>query len=45
MAIREKLAQVWYTFRSAITGRFVSKDYAAQHPDETVRESHERRGQ
>lgn len=26
-------------FRSAITGRFVSRRYAEEHPDETVRET------
>lgn len=26
-------------FRSAITGRFVSKKYAAEHPDTTIAES------
>ena len=27
-----------YVYRSAITGRFVSRLYAVAHPDETIRE-------
>jgi hypothetical protein len=33
-----RLKQLVTLFRSAITGRFVSKRYAAKHPDTTVRE-------
>lgn len=28
-----------HVYRDAITGRFVSKDYARQHPDTTVRQT------
>jgi hypothetical protein len=31
------MAATWFVYRSAITGRFVSKAYAEQHPDTTVR--------
>lgn len=31
--------RVWRRFRSAITGRFVSADYAEEHPETTVRET------
>lgn len=36
--IREKIKSAWRRFRSAITGRFVSKEYADQHTDTTVGE-------
>lgn len=32
------LKRLWYRFRSSITGKFVSKDYADKHPDTTQRE-------
>lgn len=28
----------WYVFRSAITGKYVSRLYAARHPETTVKE-------
>lgn len=28
----------WYVYRSSITGKFVSKEYADKHPDTTVKE-------
>ena len=28
----------WFIYRSAVTGRFVSLDYAQHHPGTTVRE-------
>lgn len=34
----QTLKRLWNRWRSAITGRFVSKDYAAKHPDTTIRE-------
>ena len=30
----------WYRFRSAITGRFVKKEYAEKNPDTTVSEKY-----
>lgn len=33
--LRERVRRIW---RSAITGRFVSKDYAKEHPETTVSE-------
>ena len=32
------LTRIWRRFRSAITGRFVSKSYAKANPDTTVEE-------
>lgn len=32
------LKRIWTAFRSAITGRFVTKKYADEHPDTTVAE-------
>lgn len=40
MQITATIKGVWYAFRSAITGRFVSADEAAKHPDTTIRETH-----
>jgi hypothetical protein len=33
--------KVRYVYRSAITGKFVSKEYAEQHRDTTVRHEYE----
>lgn len=33
-----KLKKWWYRFRSAITGLFVTKEFAEKNPDTTVRE-------
>jgi hypothetical protein len=30
----------WWSNRSSVTGRYVSKGYAEKHPDTTVREVH-----
>jgi hypothetical protein len=32
------LRRILYRFRSAITGRFVTRKYAEKHPDTTVKE-------
>lgn len=32
------IRRIWRRFRSAVTGRFVSRNYAEQHPAETVSE-------
>jgi len=34
----KRLAKRVYRWRSAITGRWVSREYAKAHPEETVRE-------
>ena len=36
------IRRVWRAFRSAITGRFVSRKFAQAHPSETVSERRER---
>jgi hypothetical protein len=36
--MRRPLRKLRELFRSAVTGRFVSKRWAARHPDTTVRE-------
>lgn len=33
------LKRIIHRFRSAITGRYVTEDYARRHPDTTVRET------
>lgn len=33
------IRKAWHRFRSAITGRYVTKRYAAEHPDTTVAET------
>ena len=36
--------RIWITkFRSAVTGKFVTKDYAEQHPETTIAESRRRK--
>lgn len=32
------LRRIWRRFRSAVTGRYVTKDYAKANPDTTVEE-------
>lgn len=36
MLTRKKTARVQVVYRSAITGRFVTREYAEAHPDTTV---------
>lgn len=36
--IRDAIKRAWRRFRSAVTGRFVSRAYAEAHPDTTVSE-------
>lgn len=38
MSIKHKAKMVWYVFRSAVTGRYVSPEEARRHADTTVRE-------
>ncbi len=38
MGKREKKGKFYYVYRSALTGRFVSKEYAEQHKGITIRE-------
>ena len=38
----KKHIAMWRRFRSAITGLFVTREYAEQHPDTTVSEKVER---
>lgn len=33
------IKSMWKRFRSAVTGRFVSKEYADKHPNETIAET------
>ena len=40
--MKKHIAKVWRRFRSAITGLFVTREYAEQHPDTTVSEKVER---
>jgi hypothetical protein len=40
--IRRLIKKAAYFFRSAITGKFVSREYAEEHPETTVKEK--RRG-
>lgn len=36
------IRRIIYRWRSAITGRYVTKAYAEQHPDTTIRETDKR---
>lgn len=36
------IRKLWRRFRSAITGRWVSREYAEAHPDTTVQEKEPR---
>lgn len=38
ISLLKRIARHVYRWRSAITGRWVSRDYAKAHPSETVRE-------
>jgi len=35
---RKKKEQAKYVYRSAVTGKYVTREYAAKHPKETVKE-------
>lgn len=44
MGARKARSRQLYRYRSAVTGRYVSEEFARAHPRETVRELVARRG-
>lgn len=36
------IRRLWRRFRSAVTGRYVSEDYAKANPDTTIKETEKR---